>query len=270
MVNHLPSSCKLLQSRKGIAPIAAALLVLLLIVVVYFAYTTYSRPPPSPAALSFSLTLPKAIAVGQSVTVLVSVANNGTDAKDVAAFIISDAMSSVSETTSVKHGAQALVKVSVSGKDVQDGSYGVKVYLQYSDETGSHTTASKETSIYLFPNIELTDARFQPDLFHPLGKGTIGKTDSTTLLFKVHSKSNAVVYSGTLSKAVFSISVPGISIDPSSITVEPIGPNGRTGDYGFNITSDNAPPGTYNIILSLHSKENQLIMQNTIQLVVAG
>jgi hypothetical protein len=204
------------------------------------------------------------------VTVLVSVANNGTDANGVSAFIISDAISSVSETANVKHGAQALLKVSISGKDLQDGSYGAKVYLQYSDETGSHTTASKETSIYLVPNAELADVRFQPDLFHPLGKNTIGKKDSTTLLFKVHSKSNGVVYSATWSKAILSISVPGVSIDPSSLQVEPVGPNGRTGDYSFAITSDNAPPGTYNITISLYSKDSQLVMQQTVQLVVAG
>jgi hypothetical protein len=258
-----------LSNSKGFTRIAAVLLVLVLCAAAYFIYI-YPRAPPSPAALSFSFSLPKVISAGQTVDTQVTVVNNGTDANEVAVVVISDAVTCVSESSKVNKGSQAALKISITGKDIPDGLYPVKVYLQYSDELGTHSTATKETSIRLMPNIELVDVRFQPDLFHPFGKNTMGKKDTTNLLFKVHSRSNAVVYSGIQSRMVLSISVTGISTSPSTVQVERIGPNGRTGDYGFTITSDDAPPGTYNLTIGLYSKDNQLIMQQSVQLIVTG
>jgi len=96
------------------------------------------------------------------------------------------------------------------------------------------------------------------------------KKDSTSLLFRVHSKSGAVTYSGIWAKADLTMNVAGISVIPPSIQVKPVGPNGRTGDYSFKIASDNAPPGTYNLTIYLYSKDNRLIVQQTVELIVAA
>lgn len=257
------------SSRKGEIGILAIIVVIILIVAAV-AIARYTASPPAPAQLDFSLSFPKTASPGQSASAFVSVTNNGMDAKDVIVVVVSDAVSAVSEKKDIRKGSTVAITASISGNDIQDGPYSVKVRLRYSDQLGSHETANKETAIHLLPNAELTDVRFQPDLLHPFGKNTIWKKDSTILLFKVHSKSNAVIYSGIMSKVTLSINVAGLTIDPLSIQIEPIGPNGRTGDYSYKISSDNTPPGTYGLLIHLFSKDSQLMQQQTMQLIVTG
>jgi len=259
-----------IATRKGFSRIAMALVIVLLLIAAFVAYLTIIRPIITPAQLSFSIDLPKAISAGQSVTTDVVVSNDGGDAKEVTVVVASDAIESVSGRENVKEGSQVKISLVITGEDVQDGPHDVEVYLQYSDGLGSHTTASKHSPIYLIPNAELVDVRFEFDIFQPFGKSNLGKTDSTSLLFKTHSKSSRVVYTGIWSKLSLSIAVPGISVNPSSIQIEPIGPNGMTGDYRFSIITDNAPSGTYSLTIALYSKDNQLIAQQTVQLTVSA
>lgn len=256
------------MSRKGVSTVGAVLVLIVLLVIAVYLWSSYPRPQPEPSSLSFSFDFPKAIVAGHSAVMKVKVANNGSDAKGVEVVIVSDAISAASDDADVRRGTTTEIKVSITGKDVQDGPYAVVVFLQYSDELGVHKTDSKGASVYLLPRIELIDVRFQADLFHPFGKNTIGKKDTTSLLFKISSKSTSVIYNGLSGKAAFSVNVPGISIDPLIVSVEPVGPNGKTADYSFKITSDGAPPGTYNVTIFVYSKDNQLVAQQTVQLVV--
>lgn len=96
------------------------------------------------------------------------------------------------------------------------------------------------------------------------------KNDNTSLLFKVQSMSSSAIYAGLYASAKLNMTVPGLSIVPSSLTIEAIGPHGTTGDYAFNIVSNSAPPGTYGYVISLYSKDNQLIQQISEQITVTG
>jgi hypothetical protein len=260
-----------LISRKGEGGLLAIIvIVVVVLIVIAIAITMSKTTPPSPAQLDFSVDFPKAISPGQSVSIYVSVTNNGMDAKDVSVVVVSDAVSAITEQKDVGKNATVAITVSLLGKDIQDGSYSLRARLKYSDQLGSHETADKEYSIHLLPSAELTDVKFQQELMHPFGKDTIGKTDSTTVLFKIHSKSSTVIYSGMTAKATLSINVAGVTIDPASILIEPIGPNGKTADYSFKISSNNTPPGTYDLSIYLFSKDNQLIQQQTLHLTVTG
>jgi hypothetical protein len=198
------------------------------------------------------------------------VTNTGTDAHGVSAVVVSDAISTTSTALDVKGGTSVSIPVSITGNDSPDGPYAIVVYLQYSDALGSNKTSSQGASIYLLPALQLTDVRYNWDVFHLTGKGTIGSSDSTTLLFKVRSASAAVIYSGMSLKAGLATNVPGLTILNSSLPIDPIGPKGQTRDIAIQIVSNHAPPGVYNIQLSLYSKDNQLIAGQTIQITVTG
>jgi hypothetical protein len=250
---------------------AAVLILLVIIVIGAYIWSTYPRPRPQPSALAFSPEFPKSIVPGQSTVGTVHITNGGSDASGVTAIVTSDAVKASSSSVDIKAGATSDIAVTLTGKDVQDGAYAVVVSLQYSDALGSNKTESEGVSIYLLPLLEFTNTRYQRDLFHPFGKSSIGSVnDTTTYLFQVHSKSSAVIYDGAFVTAKLAVTVPGLSISPSSIPVQSLGPDGKSHDYSFIISSNHAPPGTYSFQIALHSKDNQLVTSQTVQIVVAG
>lgn len=248
----------------------AAVIILIVLVIGGAYFLLPYQQPQQPTNLTFSIGLPKSIVAGQSSTGTVIVENKGADASGVTAVVVSDAISASSSPVDVRHGSSSSIPITITAKDVPDGAYAVVVYLQYSNGTSTSKTDSKGTSIYLLPKLTLTTPRFEADLFHPFGKNSIGTNDSTTVLFQVQSASSSVIYSGMYASATLDLNVPGLSIVPASSAIGPIGPNGRTGDHRFKIISNGAPPGTYNLRISLYSKDNQLVMQETLQVTVTG
>ncbi len=254
-----------------------AVIIILLVVIGGIAYYYYSTPPKpqQPTSLTFTPNFPKTIAAGYTGTANVSVMNQGADASGVTPIVQCDAISTSSSPVDLRHGSSAIIPITISGKDVPDGSYALVVYLQYSSVLGSNRTASQGTSIYLLPNVQLTSVRYRSEFpYHllPPYKDTIGKYDNTTLLFKVQSMSSSVIYSGMSVSAKLQTppNVQGLSISPTSLAIEPIGPKGTTSEYGFVVISNGAPPGVYIWQILLYSKDNQLIMQQPLQITVTG
>jgi hypothetical protein len=243
-----------------------AAVVILLIAGVYFLWF-YQKPPQQQQAvsLSFSIDFPKSIGAGHSATGIVSVTNSGVGLSGVLPVVVSKAISgAVSSPVSLTTGSISTMPVIITGNDVQDGNYSVSVYLQFSSGTGTNVTGNEGTWIYLLPDVEFTSVRYRSEIpFHmlPPYKNTIGANDNTSLLFKVQSMSSSVVYSGLVVSAKLNMTVNGLSVTPSSLPIESIGPQGMTGDYAFAIVSNSAPPGTYGYVISLYSKGNQLIQQ---------
>jgi len=234
-------------------------------------YTShYGSQTHIPASLVFSPTLPKQIMVGQTLTGAVMITNNGADAHGVVAVAQSDGISGISDQYDVKSGSSVSVPMPIVAKDVTDGKYAVGVFIQYSDNLGSHQTSSQDFTILLLPNADFSNVRFIFDIFQPLGKSKIGKTDSTALLFKVQSHSNKVIYEGMSARINMSISPPGFTISPQTLPIDAIGPRGVSGDYNFTIKSSNSPPGSYDISIGLYSKSGVLIAVQTVTLVITG
>jgi hypothetical protein len=258
-----------MKSRKAVSKTVSMLIIVIVVAALGISLWEF-LPKLEPSDLSFSLDFPNSIVGGQSAVATAMVTNSGGDATGVSAVIVSEAVSGSSSEVDVKQGSTTGVMITIAGKDVQDGTYTVTVFLQYSDFFGAHKTSSQGASIYLLPNVELSDVRFKPTILHPLGKSGIGTQDTTSVLFKVHSKSTSVLYNGLSAKATLTINVPGISIDPSSVQIGTLGPNGRTTDYSVQISTNNAPPGTYSLQISLYSKDNQLVAQQTEQFTVTA
>ena len=227
----------------------------------------------TPADLSFTVDFPSKISLAYEEVAYIYVENiGGDDAKNVYAVVNSNAIIAYGDPVDViKKGKSDAIQISVKAKDVQDGLYTAQIQLKYSDKFGTHTTKPKEVYFYLIPYATFTDVKIgYYSLFPPLfiSKKEIGRNDNTKLYFKILSKSEKVIYRGLRVKANFSIDVPGLSISPPYLEIEDIGPNGKTKEYHFEITSNGAPPGKYTIIISLYSKDNQLIEKRTLELVV--
>jgi hypothetical protein len=254
--------------------VAVFIIILLVIGGAYYYYSTPQKPQQG-TNLAFTLNFPKAIAAEHTATANVSVMNQGADANGVMPIVQCDAISTSSSPVDLRQGFSTLIPITISGKDVTDGSYALVVYLQYSNGLGSNKTASQGTSIYLLPNVQLTSVRYRsefPFQLLPPYKNTIGRYDNTTLLFRVQSMSSSVIYSGisVSAKLLRPLNVPGLSISPTSLAIEPIGPKGTTSEYGFIVISNGAPAGLYDWQILLYSKDNQLIMQQPLQITVTG
>jgi hypothetical protein len=248
--------------------VAVAAFVVIIVVGVYFLWF-YQKPPPQSqqaVSLTFSVNFPTVIPAEHSVTGYVTVTNNGAAVTGVLPIVVSQAISgSVSNPVSLTTGSLYTISVTITGNDIQDGNYSVSTHLQFSSGTGTNNTSSETTWIYLLPNVQLTSIRYKSDLFHllPPYKNTIGVSDNTSLLFKVQSMSSSVIYSGLVvtAKLNASASGSGLSIIAQSLPIEPIGPEGTTGDYAFVVVSHSTPPGMYGYVISLYSKDDQLIQQ---------
>ncbi len=243
-----------------------AIIVMILLAGVYFVWF-YQRPPQQQqvVSLSFSVDFPKSISAGHSATGTVSVTNSGTDLSGVLPVVVSRAISgAVSSPISLTTGSLSAIPVIITGNDIQDGNYSVSVYLQFSSGTGTNVTRNEATWIYLLPNVKFTAVDYRSEfpfyMFYPY-KNTIGVNDNTSLLFKVQSMSSSVIYSGLVVSVKLNMSVDHLSIVPLSLPIESIGPQGTTGEYAFAIVSNGAPPGNYGYVISLYSKDNQLIQQ---------
>ena len=227
-------------------------------------------PEPSHATLSFSLDFPKVLLPTVVADAIVHVAATGDDARSVTVKSDSPHILVEGQPVDVRSGTSADIKVHVEARDVHDGPYKAQLWLYFSDSAGTHDTEAKEVSFYILPHVSLQDVRWASDFWHPFGKGEIGRTDSTTASFKISSQSKNMVYEGMVATAAFMVSDPGLKIIPTQMSIEPIGPQGRSNDYGFTIDSNNTPPGKYMLLISLFSKDHQLVAEATLELTVTA
>jgi hypothetical protein len=216
------------------------------------------------------LDFPKTLSPGTLVQSTVQVTVLGDDAKNVSVHTDSTVLIIASSPLDIKSGTSTNFNFSLSANDVQDGPYSANVWLTYSDSSGPQNSKPITESFYLLPKIQVEDLRFTPDFWHPLGKGTIGETDSTSVLFKVSSGSKNVIYQGIYATTSLSVAAPGLTLNASIIPVSALGPQGTSNDYSITIKSNNTPPGQYVIFLSLYSKDNQFVTQASIALTVSA
>jgi hypothetical protein len=243
----------------------AVVVVILIVIAVFWSFS--QKPQQEPTRLTFSFDFPKSIVPGQSKSATITVTNNGGDASRVTPVLLSDAVTVSSGSVDLKKGTTTTITLTITGKDIVDGSYALIVFLQYSNQLGMNKTDSKGTSIYLLPHVEFTNVRYQTE-YLLFTKDTIGKSDSTNLLFQVQSMSSSTIYNGMTASIRMSMNVPGLSATPTSLPIGSLGPNGKTTDYSFKILSNNTPPGKYSLQISLYSKDNQLITQTTMPITV--
>jgi hypothetical protein len=230
------------------------------------------NPPQAPvlANVSFSLDFPKTLSPGTLVQSTVHASVLGDDIKNVSVHTDSIVLIIASDSLDIKSGTSANFNITLSTNDVQDGPYSANVWLTYSGTSGTNSSKSITESFYVLPKIQLEDVRFAPDFWHPFGKGTIGQTDSTNLLFKVSSGSKKVIYQGIYVTTSLSVAAPGMTLNVSSIPVSALGPQGTSKDYSITAESNNTPPGQYVIFLMLYSKDNQFVTQAFITLTVSA
>jgi len=240
--------------------------------VVFLQPQTDKRTPSPPlcATLSFSLNFPKVLVPTAAADVIVHATAMNNDARSVIVKTDSAHVVVKNDPVDVTSGTSADIRVRVEARDARDGAYNAQVWLHFSDSAGAHDTEAKGVSFYIVPYAVLQDVRWAPDFWHPFGKGTIGRSDTTTALFKVLSKSQSVVYEGMVVRAAFTVSAPGLTVTPTGIPIDPIGPQGKSNDYAFAIRSNNTPPGKYTLLFSLYSRDNQLITQETLEITITA
>lgn len=96
-------------------------------------------------------------------------------------------------------------------------------------------------------------------------KNVLGKSDTTSIKFKVRSDSKHAFYYDLKVVLKPAIGVPGLSITPASITIEALGPGGVSREYEFNITTSDTPPGAYELVIYLYSKDGRIAQQLSIE-----
>jgi hypothetical protein len=229
----------------------------------------YAPPAPSPASLSltFVQSFPQTLTPGMNDSISVQVSNVGGSAQGVTLHTDSKVLLLSSSSVNSNPQTNGVITASVVAMDVEDGQYNANFWVTYSDATGSHNSTATEISFYVLPLLKLSGIT-TVDFWHPFGHSTIGPSESTTLYFKVTSMSQNVIYEGMRVSAIWSISAPGLTTVPSTISLSPVGPKGTSGNYNINITSNNTPPGQYTLTLLLYSKDNQLIDQQNFVLTV--
>lgn len=230
------------------------------------------NPPQAPILVnvSFSLDFPKTLPPGTLVQSTVHATVLGDDVKNVSVHTDSTVLVIASNSLDMKSGTSTNFNISLSTNDVQDGPYSANVWLTYSDSSGTNSSKPITESFYVLPKIQVEDLRFAPDFWHLFGKETIGKTDSTNVLFKVSSGSKNVIYQGIYATTTLSVAAPGLTLNPSTISVSALGPQGTSNDYSITVQSSSTPPGQYVIFLSLYSKDNQLVTRASITLTVSA
>jgi len=246
------------------------LIVLAALFVRQSATTTQQQSPPLSASLSFSLDFPRTLVPTMVTHVTFHVFSPSEEVKSVILKTDSSALIVRTTPTDIGLGSAVDLDATVQALDVQDGSYEARMWVHYSDTTAIHDSDPTKVSFFIVPHASINQLRWASDFFHPFGKGTIGKTDSTTLLFRVASQSQSIVYQGLTAKLIFNVSAPGLSAAPNAISLDTIGPQGVSKDYTVTVNSNNTPPGVYTLLVSLYSKDNQTVAQGTLELTVTA
>lgn len=248
------------MNKVFVAMIALAVIIVVVIIVIL-------PREEKPAELYVDLDFPP-LSPGSPVKVYANVSNMGGDARNVVIMLNSTAFSHASNKFNLNFGQSANIEITITARDVKNDYYDVNISWEYEDSEGSHTGGPITKRVYVLPLVQFVDIRWEPT-FWVFSKNEIKRTDETKIYFRVESKSEMVLYSNLYCKANFTISETpvNITIEPALISVETIGPRGKSREYSFTIKARNAPPGIYEIMLYLYSSE-YLVTKHTLELKV--
>lgn len=240
----------------GVSSTAVVLVFMLLLGAVFlYGWLTYQPPPQQPASLSFSYSFPNSIPANSRVAVNVTVRNNGGGATSIVIQVSSNAFSGSSSQFDLGGGQSKKISVDVAASNVQSGRYYGTFQAQYTDVSGRQAVQPTQVSTYILQPVKVTSIGWLVDFFHPLGKSTIGTTDSTSLHFQVQSESS-FPFSGLSVFISVNVTAPGMSFSPQLIQVGSLGPQGTSAQLSTTIATNQTPPGVYFIFVTLLSSDN--------------
>ena len=237
----------------GYLPVLVVLVIVMLGVGIYYAFSSFQQKQ-SPARLSVATPIVNPVA-GQASSLPFTIVNQGGQANQVILTLTSSVFSTSPISNipvTVPAGGQAPLTIEPVFQDVAYGPYSISTKITYQDSNGTHSYAGPTFSLYVVPNVQITDVGWPgAGLFNLGTKNSIGPNDNTKVYFNVQSGSSSAVYEGLSAAAVVSPQVPQLTVSPASIAVESVGPNGKTIQYSFMIQSVAAPPGKYEITVEI-------------------
>ena len=160
-----------------------------------------------------------------------------------------------SAEVSVAGGLLTSVEIVLTADDVNNGFYNATVTWEYEDSMGPHTGGPLDRRLYILPLVEFSDYGWEKIWPYIIwGKSEIGKNDTTRFYFRVQSQGRAR-YTNLSCRVSFADEAQNMSITPHIISIEQLGPLGRSEEYSFSIRSANAISGTYEVVIYLYSGE---------------
>ena len=229
------------------------------------------EPPSSvaqPASISVSIDLPTLIPK-EATKVYASVQNTGKGiAKNVEITIESLCLASQRSSRVDIAGGQFLnIEIVLTADDVRNGFYDATVNWKYEDSTGAHNGGPLVKKLYVLPLVQLVEYEWERIWPYVIwGKSEMGKNDTTRFHFRIQS-GGMVYYSNMYCVVNFTREALNMSIVPSIIEVEQLGPMGKSEDYVFTVKSANAKSGTYEVAIYLYS-EGVYVRKHTAELKV--
>lgn len=224
----------------------------------FFGGTYSSSSPPD---LSFKVMVPEAVVAGGGVEMVLTVSNDGKSAAENVEVIVESSVFQVETPTfTVNPGEIKQVTGRLLASDVREGLYRADFRLRYSSGDMEYFSPEVEKHVYVLPAIRICDVGWKTDLFNPFGRSTISRGDSTTFHFKVENLSEATIYKGIIAKVFMKLKPEGLSVSPSEIEIEGLGPKGISEEYVITVSADaNVPPGQYPIRIQLYTADGMLI-----------
>ena len=206
----------------------------------------------SPSNLSISL-LTTSGESGTTTKLAISITNSGSAASGVSVILQSDAFNQIStKPENVDANSSITVEPQAAVNQVQIGNHKVEISYQYS---GSKEINAGQQNFYVTPSIQIADAQW-PRQFYNLGglgeKSTIKPKDTTTFYFKIQNEEPQTC-TGLTATATLPAGSIGLITTPTSLTLDPLGPQGTSKQYSFGFTSNSTPTGTYNFVVTVYS-----------------
>ena len=235
----------------------------------YHPSTQMPQAPVIPTRLSFTVDSPDLMPSVRAV-ITVHVLSESGDAGQVALKSDSAVLQLDNSSADVNSGRSADLKLGVTASDIQDGFYNAKFWLHYLDSGGVEDSSPKLVTFYVLPHVVIDNPGWKPDWTQWLGKNTLKPSDSAVARFDIVSQSKNVTYQGLVAKASFAVSGVGLAVQTQTVPINPVGPQGKSNEYTFTITSSDTPPGQYTLLIELFSKDGKLITQTTLQFSVTS
>lgn len=197
-----------------------------------------------------------------------SVTNTGSPASDVVVHLSSEAFENAqSPPGQVTSAGATQFIILVRANDKADAIYPVTITATYSD--GSQSVSLGSGNVMIGPMVTLTNIGWPYDFPAISSKSTIGRNDSTDSYLTVHSFSKLAQYTNVNVTESFEGDHAGLTITPSSQPAGIIGPQSDSQRLTFRIVSNNAPTGTYPILIRAW-ESNVEVAEFTIYLGVSG
>lgn len=216
--------------------------------------TKYIQPPEQGSSqLSFSLDKYSGIASDEESTYL-NVVNNGDKANDLTVILESQAFEKITlNPFDVSANETEIVPIKITIQDVDNQKY--PVTIRYSCNGISDTYRTQE-NFFVIPNMNLIEVNYlDPILGIEIGDANnIEQNGEKELSFKVKSNSENAVYDNLYAVLVVEETTDTITITPSKLDIDPMGPKGQNENpYEFTIKTNRTPEGTYDLTVVLYS-----------------